>query len=108
MVRVHEAPPLDVMAIDNLPSLLPVESSQDFAAQLLPHLATLDTPGSGVWARARAEGLRHSALVSVQGSQGYWQRQGYAAQAVPDAHQRQHLASYGAGAVYMARTLAAA
>ena len=60
-----------------------------------------------LWARARAEGLRHSALVSVQGSQGYWQRQGYAAQAVPDAHQRQHLASYGAGAVYMARTLAA-
>lgn len=60
-----------------------------------------------LWAHARAEGLRHSALVSVQGSQGYWQRQGYAAQAVPDAHQRQHLASYGAGAVYMARTLAA-
>ena len=27
-----------MIAIDNLPSLLPLESSQDFAAQLLPHL----------------------------------------------------------------------
>lgn len=55
VTRVHDAPPLDVMAIDNLPSLLPVESSQDFAAQLLPHLLTLDNPGAGVWGRARAE-----------------------------------------------------
>jgi ribosomal protein S18 acetylase RimI-like enzyme len=60
-----------------------------------------------LWARARAEGLRHSALVSVQGSQGYWERQGYVPRAVPDARQRQHLASYGEGAVYMARALAA-
>lgn len=55
VVRVHDAPPLDVMAIDNLPSLLPVESSQDFAAQLLPHLATLDAPDRGVWGRAADE-----------------------------------------------------
>ncbi|MFN3954157.1 MAG: saccharopine dehydrogenase [Pararhodobacter sp.] len=64
-LRVHENPVLDVTAIDNLPSLLPVESSQDFAAQLLPHLAGLDTLNSaqetGVWARARAEYERHSA-----------------------------------------------
>jgi saccharopine dehydrogenase (NAD+, L-lysine-forming) len=53
-LRVHDAPPLDVMAIDNLPSLLPRESSQDFAAQLLPHLATLDSIDAGVWGRARA------------------------------------------------------
>jgi saccharopine dehydrogenase (NAD+, L-lysine-forming) len=53
-VRVHEAPPLDVMAIDNLPSLLPVESSQDFAGQLLPSLLALDRLNDGVWARARA------------------------------------------------------
>jgi len=53
-LRVHDDPPLDVMAIDNLPSLLPRESSQDFAAQLLPHLATLDTIDAGVWGRARA------------------------------------------------------
>ena len=54
-LRVHDAPPLDVMAIDNLPSMLPVESSQDFAAQLLPSLLTLDTLQSGVWGRAKTE-----------------------------------------------------
>jgi saccharopine dehydrogenase (NAD+, L-lysine-forming) len=52
--RVHDDPPLDVMAIDNLPSLLPLESSQDYAAQLLPSLLTLDTLTEGVWARAEA------------------------------------------------------
>ena len=41
VLRVHDDPPLEVMAIDNLPSLLPLESSEDFAAQLLPHLASL-------------------------------------------------------------------
>jgi saccharopine dehydrogenase (NAD+, L-lysine forming) len=55
VVRVHADPVLDIMAIDNLPSLLPLESAQDFAAQLLPYLATLDRIEAGVWARARAE-----------------------------------------------------
>lgn len=59
VLRVAGQPPLDIMAIDNLPSLLPIESSQDFAAQLLPHLMALDRPGEGVWARARAEFERH-------------------------------------------------
>ncbi|KQI69887.1 saccharopine dehydrogenase [Loktanella sp. 3ANDIMAR09] len=49
-LRVHDDPQLDVTAIDNLPSLMPLESSQDFADQLLPHLAAL--PDSDVWARA--------------------------------------------------------
>ena len=57
--RVHDAPVLDVTAIDNLPSLLPAESSQDFAAQLLPHLEALDAPEAGVWGRATAEFHRH-------------------------------------------------
>jgi saccharopine dehydrogenase (NAD+, L-lysine-forming) len=61
--RVHAAPPLDVMAIDNLPSLLPRESSEDFAAQLLPSLRTLDMIAGGVWARARAEFDRHIATL---------------------------------------------
>jgi saccharopine dehydrogenase (NAD+, L-lysine-forming) len=52
VTRVHETPPLDVMAIDNLPSLLPLESSTDFAAQLLPSLQGLDHLDHGVWARA--------------------------------------------------------
>lgn len=33
--------PLDLIAIDNLPSLLPVEASTDFSAQLTPYLMTL-------------------------------------------------------------------
>jgi saccharopine dehydrogenase (NAD+, L-lysine forming) len=60
VLRVHEDPVLDVVAIDNLPALLPVESSRDFAAQLLPHLATLDAIEAGVWARARAAFERHA------------------------------------------------
>ncbi|MEI4234348.1 saccharopine dehydrogenase [Roseovarius sp. D22-M7] len=52
--RVHDSPPMDVMAIDNLPSLLPVESSHDYADQLLPSLLTLDRLDAGVWARAAA------------------------------------------------------
>ncbi|WP_166417272.1 saccharopine dehydrogenase [Cochlodiniinecator piscidefendens] len=54
-LRVHDAPVLDVTAIDNLPSMLPVESSQDYAEQLLPSLLTLDDLTSGVWGRAEAE-----------------------------------------------------
>ncbi|MCC5999875.1 MAG: hypothetical protein JJU19_03310 [Pararhodobacter sp.] len=59
-LRVHQAPVLDVVAIDNLPSLLPVESSNDFAGQLLPHLAALQVADTGVWARARAAFDRHA------------------------------------------------
>jgi saccharopine dehydrogenase (NAD+, L-lysine forming) len=63
-LRVADKPPLDVMAIDNLPSLLPIESSEDFAHQLLPSLLTLanlDTPDgdAGVWPRAKAVFAAH-------------------------------------------------
>jgi len=47
--------PLDVIAIDHLPSLIPSDSSRDFATDLFPHLLTLKTPGvdeDGVWTRA--------------------------------------------------------
>ncbi|WP_417700040.1 saccharopine dehydrogenase [Pseudophaeobacter sp.] len=53
-LRVATDPVMDVMAIDNLPSMLPVESSQDYAAQLLPSLLTLDDLKAGVWGRAEA------------------------------------------------------
>ena len=52
-LRVAEDPVLDVTAIDNLPSLLPVESSEDFAGLLLPSLLTLDDLNAGVWGRAK-------------------------------------------------------
>ena len=58
-LRVAEKPPLDVTAIDNLPALLPVESSQDYAGQLLPSLLTLDDLAAGVWGRARVDYEKH-------------------------------------------------
>jgi len=62
-LRVATDPVLDVTAIDNLPSLLPVESSLDYAAQLLPSLLTLPSLDAGVWGRAKAEFDRHSAAL---------------------------------------------
>lgn len=62
-LRVADAPPLDVTAIDNLPSLLPVESSEDYAGQLLPSLLTLTDLSVGVWGRAKAEYDRHIATL---------------------------------------------
>jgi saccharopine dehydrogenase (NAD+, L-lysine-forming) len=59
-LRVADNPPLDVTAIDNLPSMLPVESSEDYAAQLLPSLLTLIDLGAGVWGRAKAEFDTHT------------------------------------------------
>ncbi|MEM1234600.1 MAG: saccharopine dehydrogenase [Pseudomonadota bacterium] len=51
-LRVHETPPLDVTAIDNLPAMLPVESSEDFAGQLLSSLHRLPER-QGEWRRAK-------------------------------------------------------
>ncbi len=62
-LRVADMPPLDVTAIDNLPSLLPVESSEDYAAQLLPTLMTLGRIDHGIWARAKADYDRHTAAM---------------------------------------------
>ena len=52
-------------------------------------------------AMARQRGVMRTALVSVQGSQAYWERQGYAVEIVKNAMQRQHLATYGPDALYM-------
>ncbi|MEP2532244.1 saccharopine dehydrogenase [Shimia sp.] len=60
VVRVATVPVLDVMAIDNLPSMLPVESSQDYAAQLLNTLLSVDDLSGGVWTRAEADFVLHS------------------------------------------------
>jgi saccharopine dehydrogenase (NAD+, L-lysine-forming) len=63
VVRVAQSPVLDVMAIDNLPSMLPVESSIDFADQLLPSLLELANSESKVWQRARDDYNHYSAQV---------------------------------------------
>jgi saccharopine dehydrogenase (NAD+, L-lysine forming) len=57
--RVHDDPPLDVTAIDNLPSMLPLESAQDYAGQLLATLHQLGDDHTGVWARAEAVFQEH-------------------------------------------------
>ena len=59
-LRVHDNPSLDVTAIDNLPSMLPNESSQDYAAQLLPSLMELLDLETGVWGRAKKIYLEHT------------------------------------------------
>lgn len=41
--------PLDLIAIDHLPSMLPVEASEDFSDQLTNHLLGLDDTSKGVW-----------------------------------------------------------
>lgn len=47
--RLRKEPPLDLIAIDNLPSLLPRESSTDFSSALLPQLLEFET--GGPWGR---------------------------------------------------------
>lgn len=44
--------PLQLMAIDHLPSLLPKESSEDYCNQLVEHLKTLGQQDNKVWQRA--------------------------------------------------------
>ncbi|MGR3506357.1 MAG: saccharopine dehydrogenase [Paracoccaceae bacterium] len=62
-LRVHDTPPLDVTAIDNLPSMLPVESSQDYADQLLSTLLSLNDLETGVWGRAKDTFQTHLAKI---------------------------------------------
>ena len=44
--------PINLIAIDHLPSLLPRESSEDFCDQLIPFLLQLDSLDARVWKRA--------------------------------------------------------
>lgn len=64
VTRVTASPtPLDVTAIDNLPSMLPIESSHDYAEQLLPYLLQLDEINKDVWQRANTTFNEHTALL---------------------------------------------
>lgn len=72
-------------------SVLPELAGQGVARHLVQQLCQ----------QAKARGLRQAALVSVQGSQGYWARQGFRATGVYDAQQLKHLQTYGEGACYM-------
>ncbi|MFD4030698.1 saccharopine dehydrogenase [Streptomyces sp. NPDC058637] len=63
--RLLDTPPLDLIALDNLPSLLPEEASTDFSAALLPQLLALahgrNDPASP-WGRCAAR--FHTALLT--------------------------------------------
>jgi predicted N-acetyltransferase YhbS len=55
--------------------------------------------------QAHREGLNYSALVSVQGSKGFWERLGYAAAHGLEPDQATNLATYAGPAFYMVKTL---
>ena len=76
-------------------SVLPELAGQGVARYLVQHLMH----------HARQRGLRQAALVSVQGSQTYWERQGFSVSPVLDAQQSMHLETYGDGALYMTAAL---
>lgn len=53
-VEVESEPPLSVISIDHLPSLLPREASEAFSKDLLPHLLQLeDRETAQVWVDAK-------------------------------------------------------
>jgi saccharopine dehydrogenase (NAD+, L-lysine-forming) len=62
----HEAPAFDVLAIDNLPSLVPGESSTSFSADLLPHLGVL-ADGEPIWDRCLAQFRTAERLLTREG-----------------------------------------
>lgn len=55
--------------------------------------------------QGRSRRLKYSALVSVQDSQSFWSRLGYAVAEELDNVQQRNLASYGVPAVYMVKPL---
>jgi ribosomal protein S18 acetylase RimI-like enzyme len=57
------------------------------------------------WAHAVQAGWRHSTLVSVQSSVGFWERQGYTATQPVGPEQQARLATYPGESVYMRRGL---
>ena len=63
-VRVLEGePPLDVIAIDHLPSMLPKESSEDYSSQLTEALLELNEPEKDIWGRALDDYKRNIARL---------------------------------------------
>ncbi len=65
--RLREQPPLDLIAIDNLPSLLPREASTGFSGSLLPHLLDFGAPGP--WGRCLARFHEASRVSGITGEE---------------------------------------
>lgn len=55
---------VQIIAIDNLPTLMPREASLDYSAQLLPSLFTL--PDGPVWQRARQVFAEHTSTANAR------------------------------------------
>ena len=57
----HNNKLVQIMAVDNLPSVLPKESSEDFSNQLLPHLVDIveNDQYSSVWKSAHQTFQEH-------------------------------------------------
>ena len=115
--RLHDVARPDTRFHLNFAEVIPdFEGSEEATARLVAdpaYAATLPgaeaAAGQGLARRmvqvlktqARARGVQRTALVSVQGSRLYWERQGYVVESVTNAAQQQHLDSYGEGALYM-------
>lgn len=84
------APGAQVLYLHDM-SVLPELAGQGIARHLMQQLCQ----------QARDRGLREAALVSVQGSQAYWEHQGFCVATLHDAQQLKHLQTYGEGACYM-------
>jgi len=67
-------------------AVLPAYAGRGWAQALL----------QAAWRAAQARGVHQAALVSVQGTEGFWRRQGFAPAPAPA-----ELDGYGAGALYM-------
>eukprot|EP01124_Arcella_intermedia_P031588 TRINITY_DN7169_c0_g1_i1.p1 TRINITY_DN7169_c0_g1~~TRINITY_DN7169_c0_g1_i1.p1 ORF type:complete len:375 (+),score=84.83 TRINITY_DN7169_c0_g1_i1:49-1173(+) len=59
--RIIQNPPLEIIAIDHLPSLVPEESSNEFGSALLPHLN--DYANSIVWKNSQDIFKQHMAAL---------------------------------------------
>ncbi|WP_394680829.1 GNAT family N-acetyltransferase [uncultured Comamonas sp.] len=88
------ASPADTLYLHDM-AVAPAHAGEGLASALLQAMLQ----------QAQGDGLRYSALVSVMGSQPYWQRKGYAPLLPWSAQERDALYSYGDDAQYMAQTL---
>lgn len=99
-------------------NITPLSSPFDIPAQtdsLYLHDLAVDKSAQGfglgpqlvdmAWEKARAEGLKYSALVSVQDSLNFWKRLGYEVMEELCVNQTANLHSYGPASSYMVRLL---
>ncbi|MDY0309641.1 MAG: GNAT family N-acetyltransferase [Castellaniella sp.] len=90
----HPSPDGDTLYLHDL-AIHPRARGLGLAQQLIQH----------AWAHAQANGLRHSALISVQDSEPFWAAHGYRTCTELNDRQRACLAGYEQAARYMTRRI---